>query len=265
MIYCTIQDVIVGYRNKLVLRVNHLEMEQGEVFILLGRSGSGKTTLLKAIAGLIRPVQGSIQCGGIEVTALRPGERKKFFSQVGIVFQEGALFDSMSVWENLVFPMKRKHIRMKEWKPRVQGLLEAVGLNGDILSLLPSELSGGMKRRVGLARALAAEPRVILFDEPTGGLDPITSSLICQLIDRVKERVDLTVIATHDLHLVQNIGDHIALVESGEILTIQNRDAFFQIQKGEFPLKDRVDVIALKQFLDGNPIGPLKITEEAHL
>lgn len=256
--FLAIDHLALGYTGKVVVQVEHLEAHAGEVFILLGRSGSGKSTLLRSIAGLIRPYQGTIRLGDTEVTSLPAHERKKFFNQVGIVFQEGALFDSMTTEQNISFPLRRKAVPRKEWGPRVISLLHAVGLTAETLELLPSELSGGMKRRVGLARALAAEPHVVLFDEPTAGLDPITAGLIGQLIRQVSQKVRLTVIATHDLNLVEDVGDRIALVESGRILTVVNRERFLNLFAGNEAAQDAGSA-ALQQFLEGSPKGPLDV------
>ncbi|MGH8104567.1 MAG: ABC transporter ATP-binding protein [bacterium] len=257
-----IDGLVLGYAGKVVAEIEHLEAYAGEVLMLLGRSGSGKSTLLKSIAGLIRPYHGTIRLGDLQVTDLPAHERKRFFTRVGIVFQEGALFDSMTTEHNISFPLRRKAVPRREWRPKVLALLQAVGLHAAALDLLPSELSGGMKRRVGLARALAAEPEVILFDEPTAGLDPITARLIAQLIRSVSNRVRLTVIATHDLDLVEELGDRIALVERGKILTVVNRERFFSILTGSEKPRD-IGEESLQQFLAGSPEGPLRIGEES--
>lgn len=202
---------------KVLCGVN-LEIPAGSITFIMGGSGTGKSVLLKHIVGLIKPDEGEIWFEGQDITKLSERDLQRIRKKIGLLFQEGALFDSMTVAENVAFPL-REHTRMKEREimEKVEELLSAV----ELLSAkdkYPSELSGGMKKRASLARTLALNPQVILFDEPTTGLDPILQITIMDLIKRVKEKYGLTcVIVSHDVHLALKYGTYLAFLHEGVI------------------------------------------------
>jgi phospholipid/cholesterol/gamma-HCH transport system ATP-binding protein len=204
-----------------VLNGINLEVARGETLAVLGRSGVGKSVLLKLIIGLQKPDSGSIQVHGKEITSLSLEELNEVRKKVGFLFQDAALYDSLTIDENVEFPLER-HTQMSaaERKDRARELLSQVGMSED-LNKMPSELSGGMKKRAGLARALALQPDILLFDEPTAGLDPITAGEIEELIVKLNKDGDgqmASVVVTHDLHGAKAISDRFALIHEGNIL-----------------------------------------------
>jgi phospholipid/cholesterol/gamma-HCH transport system ATP-binding protein len=203
---------------KVLDRIN-LDVAQGETLSVLGRSGTGKSVLLKLLIGLHQPDSGSIRVHGQEVTGLPLKPLNDVRKKVGFLFQQAALYDSLTVGENVAFPLCR-HSKMSddERNERVRELLTSVGMDQDAHKM-PAEISGGMQKRVGLARALALEPDILLFDEPTAGLDPITAAEIDDLILRLqKERNMTSVVVTHDIHGAQAVSDRLALMRDGQIL-----------------------------------------------
>ena len=214
-----IQNLHKRFGSQVVLKGIDLKVEQGETVAVLGRSGTGKSVLLKLIIGLQKPDTGSIQIHGQDITDLPLEKLNEIRRKVGFLFQDAALYDSLSIEENVAFPLRRQNtLPAKDQKDRVRELLSVVGMEGDS-SKMPSEISGGMKKRVGLARALALEPDILLFDEPTAGLDPITASEIEELILRLKkERKMAAVVVTHDLHGARTVSDRLALIHDGNIL-----------------------------------------------
>src|SRR4030043_226691 len=202
-----------------VLRGINLKVEKGESMVIIGGSGSGKSVLLKHIIGILKLDEGEVLIDGVDITVLKEKElygiRKKF----GMLFQMAALFDSMSVWENVGFALMRlKKMGEKEAKAIAIEKLRMVGLAG-VEDLMPSELSGGMKKRVGLARAIAHEPEILLYDEPTTGLDPIMADAINELIVEMKKHLSVTDIAiTHDMNSAYKIADRIAMLYDGKII-----------------------------------------------
>jgi phospholipid/cholesterol/gamma-HCH transport system ATP-binding protein len=217
-----------------VLNGINLEVAQGETISVLGRSGTGKSVLLKLIIGLHKPDSGSIRVHGQEVTSLPLERLNEVRKKIGFLFQQAALYDSLTIEENVAFPLRR-HSKMSddERNERVRELLTSVGMDQDAHKM-PAEISGGMQKRVGLARALALEPDILLFDEPTAGLDPITAAEIDDLILRLqKERNMTSVVVTHDIHGAQAVSDRLALLRDGQILIEgtfedlqKSRDAF---------------------------------------
>jgi phospholipid/cholesterol/gamma-HCH transport system ATP-binding protein len=225
-----------------VLQEISLEVGRGETLSVLGRSGTGKSVLLKLIIGLHKPDSGSIRVNGEDVTKLKLKELNEVRKKVGFLFQQAALYDSLTIEENVGFPLRR-HSRMsdEECHERVRELLASVGMEKDAHKL-PGELSGGMQKRVGLARALALEPEIILFDEPTAGLDPITAAEIDDLILRLqKERHMTSVVVTHDIPSAQGVSDRVALMRDGQLLI---EGTFEDLQKSRDPF--------VMQFLDGS-------------
>jgi phospholipid/cholesterol/gamma-HCH transport system ATP-binding protein len=211
-----IRDLRKSYGAKEVLQGLDFAVERGECLVILGRSGSGKSVTLRLLIGLDPPDCGSIRFDGRELVGLSERELLPVRRRVAMLFQSGALFDSMSVFDNLAFPL-REHRAVAEGslELRVAELLELVRLPG-IESKLPGDLSGGMKKRVALARALALEPETLLFDEPTTGLDPMTAASIARLIRETRDRLQTTVIVvTHDLALARGVADRIAFLDQG--------------------------------------------------
>ncbi len=208
-----------SFGSQKVLDKLDLTIDDGKVTVIIGRSGEGKSVLLKHIIGLLRPDEGEIWVDDSEITRLKPRELNKVRRKFGMLFQEAALFDSMSVGENVAFPL-REHTKKKESEIRetVASLLKEVGLEGTE-GKMPSQLSGGMRKRVGLARALALNPQIVLFDEPTTGLDPIMTEAIADLILETKEKFGITaVVISHDLPLTFKIADEIAMLHKGKII-----------------------------------------------
>jgi len=231
-----------SFGTQVVLKGISLEVGRGETVSVLGRSGTGKSVLLKLIIGLHKPDSGSIRVNGEEVTKLPLKELNEVRKKVGFLFQQAALYDSLTIKENVGFPLRR-HSRMsdEESRKRVRELLASVGMEKDAHKL-PGELSGGMQKRVGLARALALEPEIILFDEPTAGLDPITAAEIDDLILRLqKERHMTSVVVTHDIHSARAVSDRVALMRDGQVLI---EGTFEDLQKSRDPF--------VMQFLDGS-------------
>ncbi|MEZ5405674.1 MAG: ABC transporter ATP-binding protein [Verrucomicrobiia bacterium] len=241
-------DVVIEFKNlekrlgkQQVLRGVSLQIHRAERLVVIGRSGCGKSVLLKHLIGLMQPDKGQILVDGKNVVSLNEMQMVPIRKKIGIVFQGGALFDSLSVEANVGFPLKEeKKFTPKEIKERVAEVLEAVGLPNQERKM-PSELSGGMKKRVALARAIARLPEVILYDEPTTGLDPITADSINQLINQISERYGVTsVVVTHDMKSVFAIADRIAMLRDGVIYKIDTPENF-QKSKDE----------AIQHFIEG--------------
>ncbi len=214
-----LQNVHKSFGHQTVLNGVDLAVGQGEILSVLGRSGTGKSVLLKLLVGLQKPDSGWIRVQGVEITGLTPDKLNEVRKKIGFLFQQAALYDSLTVEENVAFPLKR-HAQMSapEQKDRVHELLERVGME-DHSRKMPSQISGGMQKRVGLARALALDPEIILFDEPTSGLDPITSGEINELILKLQRRSQTTsIVVTHDLHSAKTISDHLALLHQGNVV-----------------------------------------------
>lgn len=204
------------YGEKVVLNDLSFDLPAGSNLVIMGRSGSGKSVTLRLMNGLERPDSGSIQFDGEEITGLSERHLYPMRHRVAMLFQSGALFDSMTVFENLAFPLRR-HTAAEagEIEARVAAALELVELDG-IQEKMPSALSGGMRKRAALARSLILEPEVVLFDEPTTGLDPVTSATIGQLIRSIQRRLEVSsVVVTHDVPLARRVGDLVAFLEDG--------------------------------------------------
>lgn len=206
-------------KNK-VLRGVDLAVAKGESLVIIGGSGSGKSVLIKNIIGLVEPSRGSIKIDGQEVAHLSHSERSQMMRKFGMLFQGGALFDSLPVWKNIAFTyLQAGKISGAEAYDIAIAKLAEVGLGGEVASLMPSELSGGMQKRVSLARAIAHEPEIILFDEPTTGLDPIMADVINDLIIKCSEKLGATTVTiTHDMHSAKRIADKVAMIYEGRII-----------------------------------------------
>jgi len=214
-----VRSLSKSFGEQAVLKGVNLEVAQGETLSVLGRSGTGKSVLLKLIIGLHKPDSGSIRVHGQEVTGLPLKPMNEVRKKVGFLFQQAALYDSLTVEENVAFPLRR-HSKMPDDErcELVRKLLASVGMDQDSRKM-PSEISGGMQKRVGLARALALEPDLLLFDEPTAGLDPITAAEIDDLILGLQKQRNITsVVVTHDIHAARAISDRLALMRDGQIL-----------------------------------------------
>jgi phospholipid/cholesterol/gamma-HCH transport system ATP-binding protein len=211
-----IQNVSKSFEDNHVLRGIDLDVEQGSTIVILGKSGTGKSVLLKILIGLIIPDAGSVRIGGGEVVGMRHKELNELRKSMGYLFQGAALYDSMSVRENLAFPLVRQEkLDDDELEARIVIQLRLVGLL-DAIDKMPAELSGGMKKRIGLARALITNPKIMLYDEPTTGLDPITSREISYLMKSLQERYQPTSIAvTHDMQCARIIADTAAILHDG--------------------------------------------------
>ncbi|MCB0636349.1 MAG: ATP-binding cassette domain-containing protein [Lewinella sp.] len=212
-----IRDLYKSFGDNHVLRGVDLELYEGENLVVIGKSGSGKSVLIKCLVGLLYPDRGDIRVLGRDVLSLARKEMDELRSEVGFLFQGSALYDSMTVRENLLFPLRRHQERMrgKDEETLVHEVLESVGL-AHTQKLMPAELSGGMKRRIALARTLILQPKIILYDEPTSGLDPITSKEITQLIRTIQdERQTAAIVITHDMDSARVIANRMIMLING--------------------------------------------------
>jgi phospholipid/cholesterol/gamma-HCH transport system ATP-binding protein len=220
-----LEKVTVAYGEQVVLDGIDLEVPTGKTMVILGESGSGKTTILKCVLGTLHPVSGRVLANDLEVGKLTDEELLRFRQRMGMVFQEGALFDSMTVGENVAFWLW-EHTTLSDDKveERVRMLLQFVGLESS-LDQMPSDLSGGMRRRVAIARAMAAEdPAFMLYDEPTTGLDPFTSKSICDLMRRVQREFKSTnIVVTHDLTDAYRVGDLFTFIKDAKVIATGTR------------------------------------------
>ncbi len=232
---------------KDVLKGISFQVEEGEAFVIIGPSGCGKSVLLKNMVGLMRPDRGRIVINGVDIISASHGELMGVRKIMGMVFQGGALFDSMTVFENVAFPL-RKLLKLSEREVKflVERALSWVGLEG-IEKLYPEELSGGMRKRVAFARAVVSSPKLLFLDEPTTGLDPVTSATIDELILSLKEKLSATlVMVTHDMKSAFRIADKIAMLYGGRIVF---EGSVHEAKRGDNPY--------LKQFLEGSLEGPI--------
>ncbi len=242
-----IEDLHKSFDGVQVLKGISLKVKNGEVIALIGRSGFGKSVLLKHVAGLMKPDQGRVVVDGKDVATIRGKALSQLRSRLGFLFQGGALFDSMTVFDNVAFPLREKtKLREQEISEKVLAELDQVGLSG-AEGKYPSQISGGMKKRAALARELVWAPEIMLFDEPTTGLDPIIGHAILSLIDNLHKRLHFTgIIVTHELEKVFKIVDRVAMLHEGVILALGTPD---EIVSSEDPV--------VQQFIKGEIDGPI--------
>ena len=250
-----VQKIVVtglckSFGNKRVLDGVEIDCTSGESLVIIGGSGTGKSVLVKCILGLLHPEAGSIRVDGAETVGLRHAARERLLQKFGMLFQGGALFDSLAVWENVAFGlMQGRGVERQAAKQIALAKLAAVGLGPEVSLLRPAELSGGMQKRVALARAMAAEPEVIFFDEPTTGLDPIMADIINNLIVKCVREVGATAVSiTHDLVSARKIADRIAMLHQGRIIWC---GPTAEIDHSGNPVVD--------QFINGRAEGPIKM------
>ena len=235
-------DVHKRFGSKEVLRGFSLDVADGETLVLLGASGSGKSVALKHIVGLLLPDAGSVYVDGHAVSRLDRAGLRALRQEIGFVFQFAALFDSMNVFDNVALGLRRRKLPEEEIAERVEEALALVDLTGTG-STMPADLSGGMRKRVGIARAIALRPRYLLYDEPTTGLDPITSAVMDRLMVRAKEHLGVTgVVVTHDMRSAYTVGDRIAMLHDGAVRQVGTAT---QIRETQDPV--------VRQFIEGRP------------
>ncbi len=213
------ENVSLCLNGKQILSQVSFSIEKNETVLLVGSSGSGKSTILRMILGLVRPSSGTVRVMGRDLARLSGNELLKLRQKIGLVFQEGALFDSHTVLENVCFFLvENLHVRLEEARERVLPVLEFLGLR-DYMHYYPNELSGGMKKRVGIARAIASRPELVLYDEPTAGLDPISAKRVVELIDTLDREYGVTsLIVTHELHYFLEVVDRLLFLKHGQIV-----------------------------------------------
>jgi phospholipid/cholesterol/gamma-HCH transport system ATP-binding protein len=246
-----LRNIDKAFGGRQVLRDLSFAVEPGESLVIVGGSGTGKSVTLKHIIGLLRPDRGQVIIDGHDITTMKDVELNQFRRRFGMSFQEGALFDSMSVFENIAFPLRR-HTKMSEEEIRahVEECLEDVHLHG-VEKRRPSELSGGMRRRVGFARAISLKPEILLFDEPTTGLDPVISDVIADLIEEMDVKLGTTTVTiTHDMKVAFKIADRVAMLYKGHIIEEGTPEKF---QQSSNPI--------VRQFIEGRAQGPLTDNE----
>lgn len=243
-----IVDLYKSFGPKKVLDGVNLEIQRGETMVIIGQSGTGKSVLLKHLIGILKPDRGEIYIGGQEIVHLKEKELPPVTRRFGMLFQGAALFDSLSVGENVGFGLKRyTDCSVEKVRERVSESLALVGLK-DVENLMPYELSGGMKKRVGLARAIAYRPEIILYDEPSTGIDPIRADAINDLIIRMKKELNVTsVIITHDMVSAYKVADRIGMLYGGQIIEVGTAQ---EIRDSRNPI--------VQQFIHGRSEGPIE-------
>lgn len=243
------QNVHKAFGAKKVLQGVDLSVNQGDSLVIIGGSGTGKSVTIKSVLGLVVPDKGTIEVDGKSVLGLSAAQREVMMHQFGMLFQGGALFDSLPVWHNIAFALMqgKEKLNISQAKELAVQKLKQVGLAADVANLMPSELSGGMQKRVGLARAIAGDPKIIFFDEPTTGLDPIMADVINELIVKLREELGLTTMSiTHDMASVRKIATRVAMLYGGKI-----------IWDGAVTDIDHSGNEYVDQFVHGRSVGPI--------
>ena len=244
-----IKNLNKKFQDNNVLKNLNIKIKKGESAVVIGQSGTGKSVMLKCLLGLINPDKGSIRINNKEIYDKNLKYINKNNTKIGMLFQGGALFDSLPIWKNVSFTALQEKISEKKCKIKSEQTLEKVGLGPEVLNLFPSELSGGMQKRVALARAIFPEPDIIFFDEPTTGLDPITADVINNLIlDRVKELGATALTITHDMASARTIASKIYMLHEGNI-----------IWDGDVNELETTDNKFILQFTKGESIGPIEL------
>lgn len=246
----SLKGVNKAFGAKKVLDGVDLDVAKGESVVVIGGSGSGKSVLLKCILGILLADSGSIKVDGEDVAQRRASQREAVNKKFGMLFQGGALFDSLPVWENVAFGLiQGEHMNRRDAKAKAIETLAKVGLSADVAELSPAELSGGMQKRVGLARAIAGSPEIVFFDEPTTGLDPIMGDVINDLIISCVRNQGITALSiTHDMHSAKKIGDRIAMLYQGKLIWV-----------GDAKSVDASGNAFVDQFVHGRADGPIKM------
>ena len=236
------------FGTKQVLSDISLSVAPSESLCIIGTSGCGKSVLLKSILGLVTPDSGTIMVDGVQTVGQSRAERENMLQKFGMTFQFGALFDSLSIWENITFRLRQKQPTPKKQAQEIAAqIIQTLGLDGQVIHQYPAELSGGMQKRVALARAIADKPEILLFDEPTSGLDPITGGVIDDLIvNAVKQLGATTLTISHDMASVKRIADKVAMIHQGHIIWHGSVDQMYQ-----------TGIAEVDQFVNGHPHGPL--------
>ena len=249
----SLKDVHKAFGPKVVLDGLDLDIAEGRSTVVIGGSGVGKSVMLKCILGLLTPDSGSVEIDGVSVLGLSSGERDRVNRKIGMLFQGAALFDSLPVWENVAFRLLSDGTGRDEALEIAVRKLAQVGLRANVGHLSPADLSGGMRKRVGLARAIAGDPEIIFFDEPTTGLDPIMSGVINELIVSCVKELGATALSiTHDMESAQKIGDRIAMIYNGRI-----------IWNGPADEVAGSDNELVEQFVNGRADGPIQMALRA--
>jgi phospholipid/cholesterol/gamma-HCH transport system ATP-binding protein len=248
-VYARVDDVTLRFGEKVVLQKCSLEVREGAITCLIGLSGAGKSTILRLLNGLRMPNAGRVTVGGTDLRSLSKRDLIDFRRQIGFAFQFAALFDSLTIAENIALPLQ-EHTKLTkaEIDKKVLETLESVGL-ADTRDRMPSELSGGMLKRAGFARAIVTSPRMVLYDEPTTGLDPIITHLLTDTIKRLRQRLGGTaVVISHDLDSIYQMADYVAMLFEGAIIAYGTVD---EIKKSPNPI--------VQQFLQGSEVGPIPL------
>lgn len=245
-----LENICKSFGAKKVLKNVSIDVSKGESLVIIGGSGSGKSVFIKNIIGLMQPTSGKILIDGVDRASLSSKEKERQLSKFGVLFQGGALFDSINVWKNISFSLlQSKRLNKKQALELAVEKLNSVGLSSDVANLYPSELSGGMQKRVALARAIADNPEVIFFDEPTTGLDPIMADVINELILKCSEELGATTVTiTHNMNSVRKIANKVAMIYEGEI-----------IWTDDVANLDNSDNEYVDQFINGRAEGPIKM------
>ena len=246
------EAVVKRFGERVILNGVSLEVNRGGTFVIMGGSGCGKSTFLRHLTGALRPDSGKVYLLGKDLTKLNEDEMDWVKKKIGMCFQSAALFDSMTVGENVSLPLK-EHTKLDSHviDTVVKMKLELVGLRG-FEGLMPSQLSGGMRKRVGLARAIALDPEIIFYDEPTAGLDPIVSGVIDKLILDLSKKLSITsVVVTHDMKSVFSIADRVAMLYEGRVLAVGTPE---EIKTEKNPM--------VRQFISGSPDGPIRFFQQ---
>jgi len=251
-----VRNVTKRFDGRTVLEGMNLDVYRGETMVIMGGSGSGKSTLLRIIIGSIRPEEGSVHLLGQEITQMAETQLNAVRQKFGILFQSGALFNSMTLRQNVALPLEEHTTLPRQTiEIMVKIKLELVGLR-EHADKYPAQISGGMKKRAGLARALALDPQILFYDEPSAGLDPVTSAEIDQLIIQLSKQLEVTsVVVTHEMDSAFTIADRMAMLDKGRMMCVDSRSHFEQLRDSTGTLDE--DQALIRQFLRGDPEGPI--------